>query len=286
MHLETKPGSLARAGTTAMTSALRCFRVLELLAQEPFELGISELAAMLSLPKASLHRIATTLIQGGLIERDSATRCYRLSPKALWIGSGYLRHSSVYRAAFFPMRELARQLPGSVQLGVLDSGKILFIHAIGDPGSPDLFADVGLCRPLHATASGKVYLAEMLPEEVERLMASNLEKYTSQTIVSASVMAKELLAVSKNGYAVNREELIPGYSVLAAAVLNREGRVAGAISATLSSMHLEDDKETRYATLVRQAANQTSRQLGYHPRQGVARMGDREVARGPGGPPH
>ena len=96
--------------------------------------------------------------------QEPVTRRYMLSSHALWIGSGYLRHSAVYRAAFFPMQELARQLPGTVQLGVLDQDYVLFIHSVGYSGAPDAFADVGLRRPLNATASGKIFLASMPAE--------------------------------------------------------------------------------------------------------------------------
>ena len=94
--------------STAMSSTVRCLKVLELLADEPFELSFTELAARLDVPKASAHRLCTTLIAAKLITQDRVTRRYMLSSHALWIGSGYLRHSAIYRAAFFPMQELAR----------------------------------------------------------------------------------------------------------------------------------------------------------------------------------
>src|SRR5947209_14926640 len=106
-----------KKASTAMSSTLRCLRVLELLADEPFEFSFSELAARLEIPKASAHRLCTTLMEAHLITQERVTRRYMLSSHALWVGSGYLRHSPLYRAAFFPMQELARQLPGTVQLG-------------------------------------------------------------------------------------------------------------------------------------------------------------------------
>ena len=103
---------MRNAKSTAMTSTLRCLHVLELLAENPFELGVSDLASILKTPKASGHRACATLLEAGFVERDPVTRRYRLSPKSLWIGSGYFRHSAVYRAAFFPMQDLAKHVPG------------------------------------------------------------------------------------------------------------------------------------------------------------------------------
>src|ERR1017187_2262592 len=114
--------------STAMSSTLRCLKLLELLSDEPFEWSFTDLAAKLEIPKASAHRLCTTLIEANLIVQEPVTRRYMLCSHALWVGSGYLRHSPIYRAAFFPMQDLARQVPGTVQLGVLDQDYVLFIH--------------------------------------------------------------------------------------------------------------------------------------------------------------
>lgn len=252
-----------KKASTAMSSTLRCLKVLELLADEPFELSFSELSAKLDIPKPSAHRLCTTLLEANLIEQAPATRRYMLSSHVLWIGSGYLRHSRIYRAAFFPMQELARQLPGTVQLGVLDGDYVLFIHSVGYSGAPDAFADVGLRRSLHATASGKIFLAGMPPKEVERIMSLCTEKYTSRTITSPARMRLEIAQVRKVRYARNVEELLPGYWVLAAGVVGQNDRPAAAISITLPLEEFTPEKETAVAGLLKEAARKASLQLGH-----------------------
>lgn len=263
-----------KKASTAMSSTLRCLKVLELLADEPFELSFTELAARLKIPKASAHRLCTTLIEADLILQEPVTRRYMLCSHALWIGSGYLRHSPLYRAAFFPMQELAKQLPGTVQLGVLDQDYVLFIHSVGYSGAPDAFADVGLRRPLNATASGKVFLAGMPPAEVHRIMAKCTEKYTSSTITSLARMKQEIALVKKMRYARNVEELLPGYWVLAAGIGRQEGQAAAAISLTLPLEEFTPEREAAIAALVQEAARKASLQLG---QAGITR----EIVSGP-----
>jgi DNA-binding IclR family transcriptional regulator len=249
--------------STAMSSTLRCLKVLELLAEEPFELSFTELAARLDIPKASAHRLCTTLIEASLITQEPVTRRYMLNSHALWIGSGYVRHSPVYRAAFFPMQDLARQLPGTVQLGVLDQDYVLFIHSVGYSGAPDAFADVGLRRPLNATASGKMFLAGMPPAEVDRIMAKCTKKYTNSTITSSARMKQEIAQVKKVGYARNVEELLPGYCVLAAGVAVQDEQIVAAISITLPLKEFSSERETAIAALVKEAARKSSLQFGH-----------------------
>jgi DNA-binding IclR family transcriptional regulator len=262
MSIATERAAPTRS--TAMSSTLRCLRVLELLAEEPFELSLSDLAARLAIPKASAHRLCATLLEAQLVEQDQRTRRYVLTTKVLWIGSGYLRHSAVYRAAFFPMQELAKHTPGTAQLGVVDNDQVLFVHSVGSPGSPHAFADVGLRRQLHATASGKIFLAAMSWPEIENIMSSGCKKYTDRTITSIDRMKQEIAEVQRKKYAINIEELLPGYWVLAAPVIGREGRTVAAISLTLGMEHFSADQEALYAALVREAAQKSSLQLGHH----------------------
>ena len=252
-----------KKASTAMSSTLRCLKVLELLADEPFELSFTDLTAKLEVPKASAHRLCTTLIEANLIIQEPVTRRYMLNSHALWIGSGYLRHSAVYRAAFFPMQDLARQLPGTVQLGVLDGDYVLFIHSVGYSGAPHAFADVGLRRPLNATASGKIFLSGMPPPAVERIMSRCGEKYTSSTITSLARMKQEITQVRKMRYARNVEELLPGYWVLAAGIGGQDGVAAAAISLTLPLEEFTPERETAIAALVKEAARKASLQLGH-----------------------
>jgi DNA-binding IclR family transcriptional regulator len=252
-----------KKASTAMSSTLRCLKVLELLAEEPFELSFTDLAAKLEIPKASAHRLCTTLIEANLIVQEPVTRRYMLSSHALWVGSGYLRHSPIYRAAFFPMQELARQVPGTVQLGVLDQDYVMFIHSVGYSGAPHAFADVGLRRPLNATASGKIFLAGMSQEDVERIMEKSTEKYTSSTITSIVKMKQEITQVRKMHYARNVEELLPGYWVLAAGVGGHQNSPAAVISLTLPLKEFSPENEMTISALVKDAARKASLQLGH-----------------------
>jgi len=248
-----------------MTSTMRCLQVLELFAEEPFERSTSDIAQILSTPKATAHRLCITLAESGFIQRVPASKRYRLTPKSLRVGSGYLRHSAIYRAALFPMQTLAKQIPGTVQLGVLSEGRVLFIHSVGYPESVDAFADVGLQRSLHATASGKLFLASMPLDEVEQLMSSGVKQYTERTIMTFAQMKKELLEIAAKGYAINDEELLPGYFYMAAPVLDDTGATAATISITISARLAHSKKETTYAALLCKAAHNTSIQLGYSP---------------------
>jgi DNA-binding IclR family transcriptional regulator len=148
----------------------------------------------------------------------------------------------------------------------------LFIHSVGYPGSTDAFADVGLRRALHATASGKLFLVDMPLDNVERLMAHGMKRYTERTMVTFARMKEELAQIAAKGYAVNDEELLPGYIVLAAPVYDSSSTTVGTISITMPSELAPVGKEASYAALLCEAARRTSLQLGYSPHSQRTRL--------------
>jgi DNA-binding IclR family transcriptional regulator len=261
--LQGRVQALPKEGSGVMSSALRCLQAMELLAEDPFVYGVAEVAEALEVPRPTAHRILATLVAAGLVEQEVSTRGYRLAPKALWVGSGYLRHSALYRAAFFPIRDLSRQVDGTVQLGVEDRDTVLFIHAVGSPPIAQSYADVGLRRPLHATATGKVILAQWSDEQVSEYMRFRACECTPRTILSPEKMREELAGVREKGYAVNMEELLVGVAVLAAPVFQQDGRVAGGISVLVSAAKMTPQLEQEYVALLQEASIRASRQLGH-----------------------
>src|SRR5947209_7703322 len=152
---DARPEATSSPRGESMVSALRCLHALELMADTPFELGVSELANQLSIAKTTAHRLLDALCRAGFVRRDALSRRYRLSGKSLWVGTGFLRNSSLYNCSFLLMEQLAMKVEGSVHLGIYEDDAVLFLHSVGSPSSMHLFAHVGDRRPLHATATGK-----------------------------------------------------------------------------------------------------------------------------------
>lgn len=253
----------------SMSSTLKCFEVVELLAQEPFELPLSGIAAQLGLPISTVHRLMATLVEAGFAEQDAATRHYRISGKALWAGTAYLRNSPVYRAAFLVMQEAARGSQGLVHLGALHGTPhgswVLYLHTVGSPSRLYLYADTGERRPLHATGLGKAILAWQPAEIVGRLTGQKLPRFTKKTICSASDLKEELRVTRQRGYAIDDEEGVMGLRCVAAPILDRTGTSVAALSMSAPVSVLNNAAIEAAATHIREAALKISVQIGYRP---------------------
>lgn len=244
-----------------VSSALRCFDVLEVLARAPYEHGVKEIAAATGLAMASTHRALASLVEAGFAEQDPVTRRYRVAGKALWTGAAYLRRSAVYHAAFFVIQELARQVDGLVHLAVLDGGTVMYLHTVGTARSAHLCADTGDRRPAHSTALGKALLAHQGGEFVARAMA-DAPAFTSRTITTLEAMQQELALVRAAGVAIDEEEGSPDLRCAAAPIFGASGHVDAAMSVATIGLPIETVRGP-YATLVREATLRVSVQLGY-----------------------
>lgn len=249
----------------SMSSTLKCFEAFELLAQEPYELPLAEIAARLAQPLTTAHRLLATLTEAGFVEQDAASRYYRLAGKALWAGSAYLRHSPVYHAAFLIMQETARECPGLVHLGSLHGNYVLYLHTVGSPSRLYLYADTGERRTLHATGLGKAILAWQPAEVLTRLTAQKLERFTKRTLTSPSELREELRLTRQRGYAIDDEEGVLGLRCVAAPILDRAGVSVAALSISAPVSVMAPGALEGFAAQIREAALKVSVQIGYRP---------------------
>lgn len=248
-----------------MSSSLRCFQALEVLAGEPYRFGLTEIGSALGVTKGTAHRVMATLVKAGLVEQNGDDRLYQLAGKALWIGTGYLRHSPVYRLSFGSLEELARRTNAMAHLAVWDNDRVLYLHTVGPPRRPNLFSDTGERRPVHATGLGKLLLAFRPETDIARVLRPPVEKLTANTITGLAAMRKDLQRVRQQGFAIDDEEGIPGLACIAAPVRDARSNVIAAISASGQRSEILGERFRELAQTVQQTALGASIQLGYRP---------------------
>ncbi|MCB1019468.1 MAG: IclR family transcriptional regulator [Acidobacteria bacterium] len=248
-----------------MSSTLRCLQVFQALADPPYELSLTEIGARLRMVKGSAHRMVRTLAAAGLVDQDPRTKLYRLSPKAFWAGTAYLRNSPVYRAALPLLQSIAYESGLVVSLGAWHDRSLLYLNSITPPGLAHLVAEIGERWPVHSTALGKAMLAYRSRQEIDALTEVDRPRYTPKTIVSAAGIRQEARKTRARGYAVDDEEMIQGVRCVASPIFDSEGAAVAAISISGPVLALTNETVEERAALVREAATKVSMQLGYRP---------------------
>jgi IclR family pca regulon transcriptional regulator len=91
--------------------------------------------------------------------------------------------------------------------------------------------NIGERRPAYATGMGRVMLADLSADELERFLDTYpLHPILPSTITDAAAFREELARVRRNGYALVDQELEAGLVAVAVPVRDRLGRVRAAIN--------------------------------------------------------
>ncbi|MFD3652970.1 IclR family transcriptional regulator [Streptomyces sp. NPDC058620] len=198
------------------------------------DLSASELARRLELSVSTAHRLARTLLGAGFLEQDPRTSRYRLGPAVTELGRLSYHQRGLHLAAP-ELTDLAERTGATADLA-LRSGPHAVIVAGGS-----VTPKVGLRRPLHSTALGKVLLAWARPGEAGPASLPPLRAFTDRTIVEADALRAELARVRGDAYALNDGESAYGVRTLAVPVLDGAGyaRFALAVRATPSVITVE-----------------------------------------------
>src|SRR4051812_11395290 len=178
-------------------------RVVKAFSDDEYEIGISNLARRLALPKSTVHRLASTLVDAELLEQNPETGAYRLGLALFDLGMLVRRKMSFVNEARPYLRALMERTGESVHLTVLDHAAVLYVNNIASPQAIRMQSNLGARVPAHCCSEGKVLLAHADAEVVEQVIAGGLLPRTPKTIVRVQQLRNELATVRSRGYAVD-----------------------------------------------------------------------------------
>lgn len=241
------------AGSVASIS--RAIRALEAFANHPGGVALTRLSNELGYGKASLSKILSTLEREGFVRCDAASGHFHLSWRLLALAYGYAERVGMPDLCMPVLQALADETGELVQLAVVEGDDVLFVaKAEGADRRMRMVPLVGAVAPLHATASGKVWLASLPEAEAAAILArQSLPRLASRTVTSRSRVLAQLREVRTRGYATVDEELVDGGRAVAAAIVHG-GRVVGAVAVSGPMVRLPLRKLHRMAARVRATA--------------------------------
>ena len=206
----------------------RAAELLEALAAAGEPTTAPALADRCGLNRSTAWRILATLEHHGLVERDRGDNRYALGFALLRL-AGAAGHEPLARLAHPLLRRLAAETGETVNLAVARRLELVYADQVQGPHvmAPDW---MGHAVPLHATSTGKAFLAALPEPELEAVARGPLERFTATTITAPAALRAELAAGRERGYAISRGELEPALWGVSAAARDAGGRPAAVIS--------------------------------------------------------
>ena len=176
------------------------------------------LAAQCDINRATAWRLLGTLEAHGLVERDPSTNRYKVG-LALIRMSAAAGYDGLVRRTRPILERVSAQTGETANLAVAGLYGVTYV---GEAAPPSVLAISWLARevPLHATSTGKAFLAWLPPEEALRLLEKPLRRFTDTTVTDPKLLLDELVETRARGYAECAGELEPTLYGVSAPVLN------------------------------------------------------------------
>ncbi len=247
-----------------MKTVEKTIDILEVFLKQGDEFGIVELANLSGLNISTAHRIASALVKRGYLNQQRKGERYSLSPKLLQFSSIIRKRMKIGDVALPFLYKLNKIIDENVNLAILDADGAVFIEVVESSHYLRPFPQLGAKEPLHCTAVGKVFLAHMRDEELEKFLNSNDLPYsTENTIRDASKLKQELPVIKREGTAIDNEEFVPGVKCVASPIKDVDGDVVAAISISAPSARLYSERVEELKPLVKRCALAISQAMGY-----------------------
>lgn len=210
---------------------MRSAEVMDVVCGEGSPLGFSRIVALTGLPKSSVHRLLSILLEERQLAFDPARQTYQPGPRLLTWAAGALQRNNLPELCAASMDDLNVQTGNHVCLSVLDGGSVLHLRTVDQAERYRPAPRVGERSPVHVCALGKVLLAYLRPQRREALLRDLvLERYTEHSIVERDTLEEELARICADGFAqCDREEFLAVVGI-AAPIFDQQGDAIAALS--------------------------------------------------------
>ncbi|NUP73080.1 MAG: IclR family transcriptional regulator [Sinomonas sp.] len=244
----------------------RVVHALEILAKEG-SAAVGDVAERMGVHKSTASRILGALENHGFVQQSTRRGKYQLGVGLLRVASSIPRRLSLVHTARPVLEDLAQRFGETVNLAVRRD--VYAVNVDQAMGSANLatYDWIGNLTPLHATSSGKVFLAYLHSTERDELFRRfELKAFTPRTL-NREQLEKEFPAIVERGYASTQGELEDGLNAVAAPVFGHTGDLIGAVSLSGPAFRFQPDNDPEIAQAVTTAAAEITELMGGPPAQ-------------------
>jgi len=208
-----KPGDKSQVQVIARAAA-----ILRALEDQALGLSLGQIAQRVGLARSTVQRIVSALESENLVIAASPTGRVRLGPTIARLATSV--QTDFVSIARPYLVKLSDELRETVDLATVKKDHLVFIDQVIGPQRLRTVSAVGETFPLHCTANGKAYLAELDEVAIARLIGTKYERRTPATLTRLDDLLKDLKAVRKSGISFDREEHTLG--ICAAGIVMRD----------------------------------------------------------------
>src|SRR4051794_25107416 len=201
-------------------------------------LGVVRVAELVGREKSQVSRALRSLAGAGLVERDAATREYRLGWRLFALAA---RVGDQRLLALSPpvLHQLVGALGETAHLTVLDGGDVVTVLSEASPSVVRAIEWTGRAVPAHCTSAGRALLLDHDAASLRALFAGrDLAAGGPRSPRDADELARRIAKARERGYAAVDGEFEAGLVGVAAPVRDFRGRIVAALNVSAPGFRL------------------------------------------------
>lgn len=241
----------------------RAFAILEEVARHREGIGLADLSKLVGLHNSTTFHLAKTLVSLGYVRQEKDSKRYRVGRPLFALAASALDEIEMVNVATPVLEDLSRETGESGHFAVRMGDAVVVIARTSGPGAFQLTDRVGVVRPAHCTALGKIILASLRPEQLKRFLERvDLKPSTEKSITDAGALMREIAEIKHSGIAFDDGEFNPEVRCIAVPVMDFTGQIVGALGISGPIWRLSIQALQSHAKTVRAAANRLSAEFG------------------------
>jgi len=236
--------------------------VLELISDTPGDCSRQELVVRLKIPRTTALRITETLLDANYLARNE-DGLFTLGTSLVQLGVQALDNLDIRGFARPVLKALSANTGESSHLAMLNGDKSMLVEVADSPHPVRIAARPGTLVDLHCSATGKIFLAYIIPEPSIFCQTLDLSPHTHNTDSTVEAILKSIEQARKLGYAMDEEEYVLGVRGIAAPVKNAFGKTIAAVGITASTATFTKGKIGSMAKKIKTATAEISANMGF-----------------------
>jgi IclR family transcriptional regulator, KDG regulon repressor len=241
----------------------RAFAILEEVARNRDGIALADLSKRVGLHNSTTFHLVKTMVSLGYIRQIKESKRYRIGRPLFALAASALDEMEMVSMATPVLDDLSRETGESSHFASRMSDAVVVMVRTPGPGAFQLTDRVGVVRPAYCTALGKVILAALRPDQLDRYLERiELKALTSKTITSPQRLRRELQDVRRAGIAFDDGEFNNEVRCAAMPVYDFSGQVVGAIGISGPVWRLSIQALQNKARDLSEAAKQLSEAFG------------------------
>jgi DNA-binding IclR family transcriptional regulator len=244
----------------------RAFAILEEVARHREGIGLADLSKLVGLHNSTTFHLAKTMVSLGYIRQEKDSKRYRVGRPLFALAASALDEIEMVNVATPVLEDLSRETGESSHFAVRMGDAVVVIARTSGPGAFQLTDRVGVVRPAHCTALGKVILASLRPDQLERFLERvDMKPSTDKSITDVPRLLKEIAEVRRTGVAIDDGEFNSEVRCVAVPVKDFTGQVVGALGISGPIWRMSNQALQSRAKIVQVAADRLSSGFGSTP---------------------